>query len=207
MSNISANHLLIFMRNPELGKVKKRLAVSVGNEKALEVYRLLYEHTLSVAGSMPYKKIIYFSQHLDPDVSNLCRDFNLQVQSGADLGERMNSAIKNSLDNGARKVVLIGTDCPDINHQIIAEAFKGLDDNEVVLGPADDGGYYLVGMSLPRFSIFNDIPWGSKNVLTDTIDTLKKNKISFLLLGKMFDVDDFDDAVRAGFIGTTFSKR
>ena len=199
MTNQS-NHLIVFMRNPVAGKVKKRLSLRVGPDVALEIFRKLYKHTLATVDDLPYHKLLYFSEYIDEAISYPYKELKVSLQSGADLGERMKRAFEQSFENSAKRVVLIGTDCPEINTSVIAEAFEELGDHEVVIGPAEDGGYFLIGMSKPNYQIFDQKQWGGENVLIDTIKDLTFNNVSFIVLDMLYDVDTYEDAMRAKLI-------
>ena len=175
--------LVIFSRTPVYGKVKKRLAIKLGNAKALEIHQRLFDHTLAVVKSAGVLFRIYLSAK-----PNAAQPFSFEIQSGTDLGERMNNALQKELDQCA-KVCLIGSDCLSLTNKEISEAFKQLDVADVVIGPALDGGYYLIGMKKPLPQLFVDISWGSPSVLADT---LKKCQDSALLVHQLSSLNDVD---------------
>lgn len=187
----SKNLLLIFTRNPELGKAKTRLAKTVGNETALEIYKFLLERTKNVSSKVNADKAVYYSVKIR---ENDIWDENIyqkHQQAGKDLGIRMCNAFKNGFDAGYQKVIIIGSDLYDLSSKNIKEAFKHLDHNDVVLGPAEDGGYYLLGMNSLHEKVFQNKEWGTETVQKETLEDLKDKKV--FLLDKLNDIDVFDD--------------
>jgi rSAM/selenodomain-associated transferase 1 len=143
---VSENILMVFIKNPVLGKVKTRLAKSIGDEKALHVYHLLLDHTQKTVRRINTDKAVYYSDYINEDDIWKNAEFQKFVQLGDNLGKRMSKAFLESFKMGYKKVVIIGGDCFELNEKIINDAFKILEENEVALGPAKDGGYYLLGM-------------------------------------------------------------
>ena len=136
--------VIVFVKNIKLGKVKTRLAKTIGDHGAFEVYKELVKITKNATETLGYDKHIYFS---DTVIDNKWKNDYKTTQKGEDLGERMLNAFKNGFEAGYKKIVLIGSDLPEINANHIKKGIETLDNNEVVFGPAEDGGYYLVGMS------------------------------------------------------------
>jgi rSAM/selenodomain-associated transferase 1 len=185
--------LILFVKNKELGKVKTRLAKTIGNEKALFIYKALLQHTCRVAGGVDALRKVYYSNFVDSNDEFEGDLFEKRIQVEADLGIKMYEAFKESFGEQAEKVILIGSDCYEIDSTIIENAFKSLDDNDFVLGPANDGGYYLVGMKKLSKSIFENMVWSTENVLLDTIIEIKSQNKSFFLLPTLTDVDEEKD--------------
>lgn len=187
----SKNALIIFTKNPELGKCKTRLAQTIGDEAALNIYKFLLEHTASVSKEALADKYVFYSDNIkkndlwDPDI------FRKKRQQGIDLGERMENAFSELFLLGYDKVVIIGSDLLDLKTEHIDMAFKQLNENDVVIGPAKDGGYYLLGIKTLSSKIFKNKLWGASNVLKDTLNDIKNN--SFSLLEELNDIDTFDD--------------
>lgn len=183
--------LFIFVRNPELGKVKTRLAKSIGNKIALKIYTFLLNHIKNITQNLPYDKAIYYSEKVqkndlwDKDI------YQKHLQQGADLGTKMKNAFSNSFADSYKKVIIIGSDLPDLQEQHITDAFKQLDRNDVVLGPAEDGGYYLLGMKFLHPKIFENKNWGTASVREETVKDLEK--VSVHLLAELRDVDVIED--------------
>ncbi len=192
------NSLIIFQKNPEHGKVKTRLAASVGNEKALSVYLKLIRHTKKVLDPLRADKQIWYSDKIDTNDIWDSVEYSKNVQNGSDLGKRMHNAFKNAfLKNDQQKVVVIGTDCAELTTEILDEAFEELDRNEVVIGPAVDGGYYLLGMKKFVSELFIDIPWSTSEVLGTTIARIQELGHTYLLLKELNDVDTIEDWEKA----------
>ena len=191
MNPSSTNHLIIFCKNPVLGQCKTRLAATIGAEKALAVYQFLLEHTAKVTTQVTAKRIVFYSHqivqndHFDP------AHFHKDHQRGADLGERMANALKTSFAQGAKKAIIIGSDLYDINPELIDQAFTALDHYKTVIGPAKDGGYYLIGMTQMNSELFKNKNWSSSSVFNDTLINLKP-KLPFLLTEKN-DIDELED--------------
>lgn len=193
------NLLIIFTRNPKLGKVKTRLAKSVGNETALEVYQFLLNRTKEVTQDLNYDKIVYYSEEIEQgDIWNETI-YQKNVQNGSDLGTKMKNAFQHGFDNGYGTIVLIGSDLPNISKEIIASGFKHLQNNDVVFGPAIDGGYYLIGLSKMNTSIFENKPWSQDSLLDVTLQELSEQKSSVSLLTPFNDIDTFDDLIESDF--------
>lgn len=183
------NLLIIFARNPVLGKVKTRLAREIGDERALEVYLKLLEHTHKVADESNCEKQVYYTESLDDFGLLDYFKFNKRLQEGEDLGERMHNALKSGFDEGYKNVVIIGSDCIELNAAMIDEAFEALSNVECVLGPASDGGYYLIGLRHMRDFLFQDKTWSSSDVLLDTLLDLQNARMSYQLLPTLNDID------------------
>jgi rSAM/selenodomain-associated transferase 1 len=187
----SKNLVLIFTRNPELGKAKTRLAKTVGDETALEIYKFLLEKTCNVSAKVTADKAVYYSVKVRyNDIWDENR-YQKHQQVGEDLGIRMLHAFKNGFDAGYQKVLIIGSDLYDLTSEIIESAFVELDTNDVVIGPAEDGGYYLLGMNSLHTAIFKNKDWGTSSVKKDTLADLKDKKVH--LLQELNDVDVFED--------------
>ena len=175
--------LIIFVKNIKLGKVKTRLAKAIGNEGAFQVYKHLVELTEKATDGVKTEKHIYFS---DVIIEEKWAKDDKYVQKGDDLGEKMQNAFEKGFSDGYQEVVLIGSDLPDISADIIHQGFDSLRDSEVVFGPAEDGGYYLVGMNKPHFSIFKEKQWSTTNLLQTTLNELQKNTENELPLKTFF---------------------
>ena len=186
----SRNLLIIFTRNPELGKVKTRLAKSVGDQKALDIYKFLLQRTKEVTLQVDCDKTVFYSQEIaQNDIWNL--EFSKELQTGNDLGEKMQNAFSSAFEKGYEKVAIIGSDLYDLEPHHISEAFEKLSSNDVVIGPAQDGGYYLLGLNEVYPNIFQNKEWGTSTVRKDTLNDLQK--VSLHLLEELNDVDVIDD--------------
>lgn len=185
--------LIIFVKNPVKGKVKTRLARDVGDERALEIYKQLLDHTHSVTIDLDCEKHLYYSNQIDRgDIWNL-GNYQKFVQQGQDLGDKMSNAFKNAFKEHNGPVCIIGSDCLEINESIIREAFLKLEQFDFVIGPARDGGYYLLGMNSYVPQLFSNKTYSTPEVLEEAILEIKKLNKSFFLLPKLSDVDTLDD--------------
>ncbi len=185
--------LMVFVKNPQRGRVKTRLAKTVGEEKALEIYKVLLDHTFSIAKKGNCDKAVFYSDYIDEtDMWNKAR-FGQFFQEGNDLGERMLNAFKYAFSQQYKSVIIIGSDCLDLNEQIITDAFEILKENEVVIGPAKDGGYYLLGMRTLYTELFMNKQWSTENVLLDTLLDINKLDVSVKLLPTLSDIDEEKD--------------
>ncbi|MFS4417556.1 TIGR04282 family arsenosugar biosynthesis glycosyltransferase [Maribacter sp. 2307ULW6-5] len=187
----SKNLLLIFTRNTVLGKCKTRLAVHIGDRAALESYRLLLKHTLGITSRLHAHKVVYYSEEIPTDDIWPGTLFEKKVQQGADLGQRMANAFANGFDRGFEKIIVMGSDMLDLEQRDLEAAFGALEDHEVVLGPALDGGYYLLGMKQERPELFMHKDWGTDTVLEATLEDLKDTKTA--LLQERNDIDRYED--------------
>ncbi|WP_408023502.1 TIGR04282 family arsenosugar biosynthesis glycosyltransferase [Tenacibaculum sediminilitoris] len=187
----SRNLLLIFTRNPELGKVKTRLAKTIGKEAALNIYRFLLEHTKQVTQNLSCDKAVYYSAKIRENDIWDATTYQKHQQEGSDLGERMHNAFQQAFSTGYEKVVIIGSDLPDVTSEHINDAFQKLNSNDVVMGPAEDGGYYLLGIKKLHANIFQHKDWGTSTVRKDTLNDLQNESVH--LLETLNDVDVFDD--------------
>lgn len=183
------NQLIIFIKNPVKGKVKTRLAAGIGNDKALEIYLILIDHTLKIAAKTNSDKHLFFSDYLTEDYSGTTKN----CQHGNDLGERMKNAFHSVMKGEEIKTIIIGTDCAELNHEIITLAFEKLETHDLVIGPAIDGGYYLLGMKKYFPEIFIGIEWSTSEVLVQTIELANKNSKSVYLLPVLCDIDTEED--------------
>ena len=187
--------LIIFIRYPQAGLVKTRLAKYIGADKAARLYRLFVEALLLRTDDTNYQRIIFYTPaDKKKEITRwLGSGLTLQLQKGNNLGERLAHAFEFAFKHGAGHVIAIGSDSPLLDKRTVRDAFVKLKRATCVLGPAFDGGYYLIGLSSFSGKIFKGIRWGTKNVLRQTIDRLKKSKISCRFLMASFDVDTRDD--------------
>lgn len=187
--------LIIFAKNPEAGKVKTRLAATIGEEEALAIYYRLLSHTAIVVSHLPMDKFVFYAGPVIPKDTWEEAIFFKEKQKGNDLGERMKEAFENLFDKGYRKIVIIGTDCPEITSGIIERAFTCLDTHEVVIGPARDGGYYLLGMKQIHVSLLQNMPWSTSAVLKETTERCQALQVSYTLLPTLNDIDEEKDLI------------
>jgi len=187
----SKNLLLIFTRNPELGKCKTRLAATVGDHSALEIYKFLLEHTAGITKNTPATKQVFYSEKIWEKDTWDTTIYDKKLQKGSDLGERMYHAFLEGFNSGFERIIVIGSDMYDLSQDDLENAFTRLNTNDYVIGPATDGGYYLLGMKTLDKDIFKNKEWGTSTVLKDTLNHLKETKLH--LLEAKNDVDIYDD--------------
>ncbi|KAB1158909.1 glycosyltransferase [Tenacibaculum aiptasiae] len=188
---MSKNLLLIFTRNPELGKVKTRLAKTIGDESALNIYIFLLNHTKEVTQDLNCDKAVYYSVKVRNNDIWDTSNYQKHQQNGDDLGIRMKNAFQEAFNKNYEKVLIIGSDLYNLKPNHINEAFEKLNSNDVVIGPAEDGGYYLLGMKELHSEVFKNKAWGTSTVRQDTLNDLQN--VSVHLLETLNDVDVFDD--------------
>lgn len=183
--------VLIFQKNEVLGKVKSRLAVGTGEEQALEIYRQLLAKTYLALRDISVSITTYFSEFIPENPIHSAE--NKLVQVGQDLGERMKNAFAENFESGMEKVVLIGTDCPSLEGIHLAQAFEALDQSDLVLGPARDGGYYMIGMKCRADFLFEGITWSTELVLSQTLALAAAQGLQTSLLPVLEDIDTLED--------------
>ena len=188
--------VIVFVKNIKLGTVKTRLAKTIGDFGAFEVYTELVKITEKATQKLDIDKRIYFSNAI---VDDQWKGEFKAVQHGADLGERMLNAFKDGFDAGYNNIVLIGSDLPDIHSTHIKNGLEALNTSEVIFGPAEDGGYYLVGMSKLNTEIFTNKPWSQPNLLKLTLQELQSNQISVGTLDTLNDIDTYEDLIASDF--------
>ena len=188
--------VIVFVKNIKLGTVKTRLAKTIGDFGAFEVYTELVKITEKATQKLDIDKRIYFSNAI---VDDQWKGEFKAVQHGADLGERMLNAFKDGFDAGYNNIVLIGSDLPDIHSTHIKNGLEALNTSEVVFGPAEDGGYYLVGMSKLNPEIFTNKPWSQPNLFQLTLQELQSNQISVGILDTLNDIDTYEDLIASDF--------
>lgn len=187
----TADILIIFTKNPVHGEVKTRLAASIGHDKALDIYQQLVACTYSTVKPLACNKVVYYSDNIPKqDIWN--DEFTKSIQQGSDLGERMSNAFKEVFAQGYKKAVIIGTDCPSIDQQLLADAFAKLNTYDAVIGPAADGGYYLMGMK-EHYELFDNIAWSTPGVLAATLKKCDDLGLSYFLLPVLNDIDEEKD--------------
>ncbi len=188
----------IFAKHWTPGAVKTRLAASVGNERAAEVYRALLICSLERFGQLASSRVLAYSppeKRTEFERLSL-RDWSMTQQGDGDLGARMSLFFEQRFEAGDQRVVLLGSDSPSLPIDRIASAFSLLADSPVVLGPSEDGGYYLIGLSQPIPQLFDGIDWGSDRVLQQSLSALSGGGISAAMLESWYDIDLEEDLSR-----------
>ena len=188
---MNKNLVIVFVRNPELGKVKTRLAKTIGDEDALKIYTTLLQHTESVINSISTDKVVYYSEKIQYGDIWSKTQYQKKLQKGTDLGMRMEFAFKTAFKDGYKNVVIVGSDLFDLKPTHINDTFTALENNEVVLGPSLDGGYYLLGMKKLHPTVFKNKKWGTDMVLETTLKDLEPQTVK--LLEVLNDIDTFED--------------
>tara|TARA_R110002049_G_scaffold279949_1_gene459094 strand:+ start:59827 stop:60531 length:705 start_codon:yes stop_codon:yes gene_type:complete len=189
----SKKALIIFTRNPELGKCKTRLAETIGKHSALEIYKHLLQHTSNVTKEIPVDKFVFYSESIHKNDIWDANIFRKKLQQGTDLGAKMANAFLDLFQSGYEKVIIIGSDLLDLKPNHITTAIEALNTNEVVIGPAEDGGYYLLGLSKMHPFLFNNKSWSKPSLLKETLKDLKENNIVFTTLEILNDIDTYED--------------
>lgn len=185
--------LIIFTRKPEKGKVKTRLALGIGDDKALKIYKLLLKRTAEVTSQVDTERQVWYTGQLEKN--DLWREeiFVKCHQIEGNLGDKMKNAFYHNFENGFQKVLIIGTDLYDISTELIDKAFDKLDKNDVVIGPAKDGGYYLLGMREFTPEIFENINWSTEHVFRQTLERIPEKSVA--ILDQKNDIDFKEDAM------------
>jgi rSAM/selenodomain-associated transferase 1 len=193
------NQLLIFVKNLLPGTVKTRLAKDIGQDMAMEVYKELVSYTSEITDKIKdIDKAVYYSQYVELwDFFNDDR-YHKSIQEGNDLGQRMLNAFYDSFENGYQKAVLIGSDIPDISKKVIMDAFDKLDDHDLVVGPAEDGGYYLLGMKDAHRELFDGMTYSHAEVYEQLIEAAENKQLKVATVKMLFDLDTKEDMKKAG---------
>jgi rSAM/selenodomain-associated transferase 1 len=189
--------ILLFIKAPLKGRIKSRLAAAIGNDAALELYRRFVLDTIDTVEALALPlRICFYPPHEETTIRAwLGNKLDCMPQQGDDLGERMESAFKQVFQEGYDRAVLIGSDIPALNAPIIDEAFTSLNVHDAVLGPAADGGYYLIGFTAKTFQpdLFRHIAWSTNTVFDETLARIKESGRRVHLLPKLHDVDTKED--------------
>jgi rSAM/selenodomain-associated transferase 1 len=187
--------VVVFGREPIPGAVKTRLAASVGDEAAAAIYRELLAHTLRVATAVGADIVLSVAEPpgrgLRPPT-----DVAVEIQAAGDLGHRLAVAVERRFAEGYGRVVVIGSDCPELEPRHLEAALEGLAAHPVVVGPAEDGGYWLIGLCAPVPGLFADLPWSTADVLELTRGRLRELDLSWLELDTLHDLDTEADLRR-----------
>lgn len=185
--------LIIFARRPVEGKVKTRLAKTIGSSEALSVYRQLLNYTHSVLLTVDADRFVYYSDEIDEKDHWLNRHYFKRLQAEGDLGDKMKQAFDELFQMGYQKVIILGTDCPELESQHIQNAINELEEKDVVIGPAKDGGYYLLGKKKMIADLFSNKLWSTDQVFNQTLSDLERLNISYSLLSTLTDIDEEAD--------------
>ncbi len=185
------NALIIFAKSPDINTVKTRLKGYIPDTERLSLYIRLMDNTINVSGKV--KDVTAFIAYTPQGEYFKKYDLPIFPQKGIDLGNRMYNAFKHVFSSGYRKAVIIGTDIPEINDNIISDAFILLDNFDIVLGPAKDGGYYLIGMKKAEKNIFKSIRWSTDKVLKETLNKIEEVGMTVSYVKTLRDIDRVED--------------
>jgi hypothetical protein len=190
--------LIIFSRYPEAGKTKTRMIPALGADGAAQLQREMTEHTVKTGRELSKSHNISIEIHFtgcDRELMEqwLGKDFNYYPQVTGDLGIKMRSAFEEAFNNNSQRVVIIGIDCPDIHISILNEAFNALEKQDLVLGEAEDGGYYLIGLNHLIAELFQNINWGSSEVFNRTKNIANQLNLNIHYLPILRDIDRPED--------------
>lgn len=190
MIDPSSLNLLILAKRPALGKAKTRLAATVGAENALEIYHILLNKTIELA-SLPGVQA-FFCLSGDEDCALPPNSIEFE-QSNGDLGHRMEKAFQHVFDLVNEPVIMIGSDCFDLNEEHLKRAEEALKENDLVFGPSEDGGYYLIGMKKFIPEVLQDMPWSTEQLLDVTRSKAEELGFGYSMLEVLNDIDTFAD--------------
>ena len=189
--------IIIFVRNPELGKVKTRLAATLGHVKALSIYNELLLHTKEITQSLESDKFVFYNDAIEHDDLWNGQGFIKKLQSNKDLGDKMKQAFQQLFNEGYKKVLIIGSDCFELTSEFINDAFDLLDEKDMVIGPANDGGYYLLGMKKMQSFVFDNKDWSTETVYKETVKDILTHQLSYAALPILIDVDTENDWLKS----------
>jgi rSAM/selenodomain-associated transferase 1 len=188
--------VIVFVKNIKLGSVKTRLAKTIGDYGAMEVYSELVKITEQATQNVDIDTHIYFSNAV---IDTQWKNNFKTIQLGIDLGERMHNAFLDGFKAGYKKIVLIGSDLPNISSEHILKGLEVLNENDIVFGPAEDGGYYLIGLKKDCPELFINKPWSQPQLLENTLEELKSLDLKVGTLETSNDIDTYDDLIRSDF--------
>ena len=189
--------VIIFVRNPELGKVKTRLAATVGDDHALDIYCQQLNHTMEQASEIDADKFVYYHQQITVDDIWNGNGFYKKLQAGESLGDKMKAAFDEIFKLGYKNIMVIGSDCLQLNSTIINAGFSLLDEHDTVIGPAKDGGYYLLGMKKNYEFLFDNKTWSTESVFDESMKDMGQHHLSTGLLPVLTDVDTEADWIES----------
>lgn len=193
--SLNLNALIVFVKNPVLGKVKTRLAATTSAEDALRVYSALVSHTQRILEGLPAHIRVYYSDQLEVNQGWPDKHCTVYVQQGNTLGERLHHAFRETFDQGYRRVVVIGSDCLELTSDHLVSSFDLLTDHDVVMGPTFDGGYYLMGMTDFHPTLFAQKAWSTPLVYSQTLQDIEALNLTWQALETLHDIDTYEDVL------------
>ncbi|MEP6664309.1 MAG: TIGR04282 family arsenosugar biosynthesis glycosyltransferase [Verrucomicrobiota bacterium] len=190
----SSIRLVIFVKAPRLGQVKSRLAAGIGESAACAAYKRMVEQLMENLQGLENVEIRFAPDEGEDELRKwLGGKYDFRRQRSGDLGERLHRAFQENFNPGHERVVVIGSDCPYVTKADIESAANSLATHDVVLGPATDGGYWLIGLSEPQPALFEDIPWSTEAVLETTLCRIRSENLSIYRLRTLDDIDVAED--------------
>ncbi len=195
---MSKEVLSIFVKNLIPGTVKTRLAKDLGIDVAIEIYKELVRITAEATNTLKIDKCVYYSEYIESNDQFDDAKYQKHIQEGKDLGQRMQNCFYDAFELNFDKIILIGSDTPDITDQIISQGFAELDKHDIIIGPAQDGGFYLIGMKEPHENLLNKRTYGHEQVLNELLKEIENRNLSVFKLPTLIDIDVKDDLKKAG---------
>jgi rSAM/selenodomain-associated transferase 1 len=196
----------IFVKAPRPGRVKTRLAVELGRRAATRLYRRMGRDIVAAAAGVADRTTVWFAPRRGGAAVRRwlagLAGLEFRAQTGRTLGDRLAAAFAREFATGARHVVIIGSDCPDLDARRLRAAFAALRRRDVVLGPALDGGYYLIGLARPAPRLFRGIAWSTAGVAAQTLRRARALGLGWHLLPALRDVDTAADARATGLLNS-----
>jgi len=191
------NLLLIFVKNPQFGKVKHRIAKLIGPKRTLRVYKELLKHTYTITHQLKVDKAVYYSNFIDSSDLWQNKIYQKYLQEGNDFGEKLLNAFAMGFSKNYQNIVFINNDCFELKTDTINEAYELLKTHKIVVGPTKDGNLYLLGMNVFYQELFMDKNWKSNTILQDTLIDLSNINASFKLLETLTDIDKPKDLIHS----------
>lgn len=185
--------VFIFCRYPELGKVKTRIAHESGDAVALALYEKMLKIVFTNIQKSDYSFEVHHTGGKEVEVDFWLESMESQKQVSGDLGDKLKNSISHWFENNDEALVIIGSDQPEIDQLVLQETEDKLRENDIVIGPASDGGYYLIAMNKPYIGLFDDVNWGTGSVLKETLTKTLDLGLSYFLLSEKSDIDYLSD--------------
>jgi uncharacterized protein len=202
--------LAVFVKAPEPGRVKTRLAREIGPGEAAALYRRLGRAVVAQCGSDDHRTVVWFAPSEGGAAARSwlsglgVAEFAAQRSGG--LGARLAGTFARHFREGAGRVVVIGSDCPDVDRAVVQRAFQALERHALVLGPSEDGGFYLIGLTAPVPGLFRDVPWSTSAVLEQTVRNAERLGLAATMLPTLRDIDTIEDAIALGWLSPSASR-